>query len=424
MLDIKKIRQNPTEYIENFKLRGQSTEVLEKFLELDKNFRDIKKELDNLKHERNLLSEKINQAKKNNLPIEQLIAQSKEFAQKIQTKEEKIKEIEKQIEDIAYNLPNIVHHSVPIGKDEKENKEIKKVFEPKLYKKDVLPHYEIGKIFGLDFERGAKLAGSRFTVLFNYLAKLERALAWFMLDIAIKNGYKEVLPPYLVNTKTMIGTGQLPKFKEELYKIEDLDLWLIPTAEVPLINLHSNEILKINDLPICYTALTPCFRKEAGNYQKDIKGIIRQHQFNKVEIVRFTHPQKSFEELELLTSHAAEVLEKLKLPYRIVELCSGDLGFSSAKTYDIEVWIPSQERYREISSCSNCTDFQARRANIRFRNEKNELEYVHTLNGSALAIGRTVVAILENYQKEDGIIIPSALVPYMGIKEITKDLIN
>ncbi|MCX8163679.1 MAG: serine--tRNA ligase [Candidatus Micrarchaeota archaeon] len=419
MLDLKLFRENPEIFYNSLKARGLDSSVLDQLKKLDLEFRAKKKELDELKHQRNELSLKINQLKKEKKEdlVKKLILQTQNLVQQIKENQESLLKIEQQMQQSLAMLPNLVHSSVPIGKDSSQNKEIKRVFSPKLFSKDVIPHYELVNLIGIDFERGAKISGSRFTVLFDELARMEWALALFMLDLAKKNGYRQVLVPYIVNQKTMYGTGQLPKFKEELYKIEGTDYWLIPTAEVPLVNLHANEILEKEQLPICYTSLTPCFRKEAGNYQKDIKGLIRQHQFHKVELVRFCQPNSSFAELEIILKHAQEVLETLQLPFRVIELCSGDLGFSSAKTYDLEVWIPSQNTYREISSCSNCTDFQARRANIKYR-DGNTLAFVHTLNASALAIGRTMVAILENYQQEDGIKIPKALVPYMKTDEI------
>jgi len=420
MLDIKEIRKNPAVFIQSLQKRGADENQIKILLELDNQFRALKQELDQLKHDKNKLSLEISLAKKEKKDIAQILQKSKEIDQKIEQKEQDMAQIQKEIKKILHNLPNLVDESVPIGKDENSNKEVKKVFEPKLTSKDVLAHYEIAKYIGLDFERGVKLAGSRFTVIWSKLAKLERALANFMLDLAIKKGYIEVAVPYIVNTNTMFGTGQYPKFIDELYKIEGMDYWLIPTAEVPLTNLHANEVLDKKDLPLKYVSLTPCFRKEAGNYQKDIKGIIRQHQFNKVELVRFSTKEQSNNELEKLVQDAADVLEKLQLPYRVIELCSGDLGFAAAKTYDLEVWIPSQDRYREISSCSNCKDFQARRANIKYRDVLG-LEYVHTLNGSGLAVGRTLVAIIENYQLEDGIEIPKVLRPYVGIDKIEID---
>jgi len=420
MLDIKEIRKNPAVFIQSLQKRGADENQIKILLELDNQFRALKQELDQLKHDKNKLSLEISLAKKEKKDIAQILQKSKEIDQKIEQKEQDMTQIQKEIKKILHNLPNLVDESVPIGKDENSNKEVKKVFEPKLTSKDVLAHYEIAKYIGLDFERGVKLAGSRFTVIWSKLAKLERALANFMLDLAIKKGYIEVAVPYIVNTNTMFGTGQYPKFIDELYKIEGMDYWLIPTAEVPLTNLHANEVLDKKDLPLKYVSLTPCFRKEAGNYQKDIKGIIRQHQFNKVELVRFSTKEQSNNELEKLVQDAADVLEKLQLPYRVIELCSGDLGFAAAKTYDLEVWIPSQDRYREISSCSNCKDFQARRANIKYR-DVSGLEYVHTLNGSGLAVGRTLVAIIENYQLEDGIEIPKVLRPYVGIDKIEID---
>ncbi len=312
-------------------------------------------------------------------------------------------------------LPNIPHESVPEGHDETCNPVVRTCGKPQRDSKAVLSHVDIAQQSGIiDFERGVKLAHHRFAVLKGDIAKLERAIVNFMLAVHSSRGYLEIAPPYLVNTATMTGTGQLPKFKEELYKCSEDDLWLIPTAEVPVTNLYAGEILDEKNLPIKLTAYTPCFRREAGAYGKDIKGLIRQHQFNKVELVKFAHPNNSFQELEGLTKDAERILELLGLPYRVIELCAGDLGFASAKTYDIEVWIPSQDTYREISSCSNCTDFQARRANIRFRGPKG-MEHVHTLNGSGLAVGRTMIAILENFQEDKKtVLVPKVLQDFMG----------
>ena len=312
---------------------------------------------------------------------------------------------------ILLNVPNIPDKGVPAGSDESSNVEIRKCGEPQKGSKDALPNYEAAKSL-IDFERGAKLSGHRFVVLRGLASRLERALYCFMLDLQARNGYTELLPPFLVNAKTMTGTGQLPKFAEELYKCEGEDLYLIPTAEVPVTNLYAGEILDEAQLPMSFCAYTPCFRREAGSYQKDIKGILRQHQFDKVELVKITKPEDSPAALEKLTADAESVLQALNLPYRVVSLCAGDLGFSSAKTYDIEVWLPSQDRYREISSCSNCTDFKARRASIRFRRD-GKTEFVHTLNGSGIAVGRTMIAIMENYQDENGFSIPAPLRDYM-----------
>lgn len=413
MLNLKAIREDPKPFYEAMKKRNVSDEPIKDIIELDTKWRELKIKTDELKHQRNENSKKINEAKKAKEDVSQIICATQKISTQIKQFDEQQKELESQMNQILLTVPNVPHHTTPIGKDDSQNKLISKWGEPKFNSKDTSPHYEIGEKFGLDFERGVKLAGSRFAVLKSDLAKLERAISNYMINTAISHGYTEVLPPYLVNSQTMQGTGQLPKFSQDLYKLENTDYWLIPTAEVPLTNLHSNEVLEESQLPISYTALTPCFRSEAGNYQKDIKGLIRQHQFNKVELVKITTPQRSYDELELLTMHAQEVLKGLNLPYQIKELCTGDIGFGAAKTYDLEVWIPSQDTYREISSCSNFEDFQARRANIKFRRD-NKNEYVHTLNGSALATGRTMVAILENYQEDGKVLIPKALQDFMG----------
>jgi len=317
-------------------------------------------------------------------------------------------------------LPNLPHRSVPLGEDERQNVELRRWGEPRTFTFEPRPHWEIGEKLGiLDFERGARLAGSRFTVTKGWGARLERALINFMLDLHRERGYEEVIPPHLVRPEILEGTGQLPKFEEDLYRCERDDLYLIPTAEVPLTNLFRGEILREEDLPVYLTAYTPCYRREAGSHGKDIRGIIRQHQFNKVELVKIVHPDTSYEELEKLTADAEEVLRLLGLPYRTVELCTGDLGFSASKTYDIEVWFPSQRRYREVSSCSNCEDFQARRMNTRFRDSRGRNRFVHTLNGSGLAVGRTLAALLENYQREDGTVeVPEVLRDYLKAEVI------
>jgi len=318
-------------------------------------------------------------------------------------------------------LPNLPHESVPVGEGEEDNVEVRRWGEPKELGFKPRPHWELGEMLGiLDFERGSRLAGSRFTVIKGIGARLERALINFMLDTHARRGYREVIPPHLVRPDILEGTGQLPKFEEDLYMCERDGLYLIPTAEVPLTNLFKGEILSEEDLPIYLTAYTPCYRREAGSHGKDIRGIIRQHQFNKVELVKIVHPAKSYEELESLTADAEYILRLLELPYRVVELCTGDLGFSASKTYDIEVWFPSQNRYREVSSCSNCEDFQARRMNTRFRDAKGKKRFVHTLNGSGLAVGRTLAAILENYQRKDGSVdIPKVLRDYVKADRIT-----
>ncbi|RLA97197.1 MAG: serine--tRNA ligase, partial [Deltaproteobacteria bacterium] len=363
-------------------------------------------------------SEEISRRKRQGEDAQELIAEMRALSQELKEMEAQLREKEEELRKLLLTVPNIPHSSVPVGEDSEENVEVRKWGEPPSFPFTPRPHWEVGEELGiLDFQRGAKLAGARFVLYRGLGALLERALINFMLDLHIKeHGYKEVLPPFIVNRNSMIGTGQLPKFEEDLFKIEGMEYYLIPTAEVPVTNIHRDEILEEEDLPLRYVSYTPCFRKEAGSYGKDTRGIVRQHQFNKVELVKFAHPETSYEELETLLQDAEEVLRRLGIHYRVVTLCTGDLGFAASKTYDIEVWLPSQEEYKEISSCSNFEDFQARRANIRFRRRgKKGTEFVHTLNGSGLAVGRTVVAILENYQQEDGsVLIPEALRPYMG----------
>ena len=340
---------------------------------------------------------------------------------RIKELEEEQREAERKAREFLLAVPNVPHASVPVGKDETENVEIRRWGEPRQFDFAPLNHWDLGEMHGImDFERASKIAGARFSLMKGAGARLERALMNFMLDLNTSKGYTEVFPPILVNRDSMTGTGQIPKFEGEYFRIADPELYLIPTAEVPVTNIHRQEILEEERLPIRYTAYTPCFRREAGSYGKDTRGLIRQHQFNKVELVKFVRPEDSYDELEKLTGDAEDILRRLGLPYRVIALCTGDLGFSSAKTYDLEVWLPGQGRYREISSCSNFEDFQARRADIRIRRTgKKGTELAHTLNGSALAIGRTVVAILENYQQKDGgIVIPDALRPYMGIEKI------
>ena len=394
--------------------------LLDKILALDKEWRQHKKEEEDLRAERNKLSMEINNEKKAGRQAVDQIKRSGEIASRIKEIGEKTKHFEQVSREMLMFIPNIPHSSVPLGLNESANVEVRKVGKPKKKSADVLDHHTLGEQSGMiDFDRGVKLAMHRFSVLKGPVAKLERALINFMLNVQTSQGYTEILPPFMVNTKTITGTGQLPKFEFDQYKIQDEDLWLVPTAEVPLTNLFADEVLDEAKLPIKLTAYTPCFRREAGAYGKDIKGLIRQHQFDKVELVKFSHPDRSFDELESLTKDAERILQLLDLPYRVIELCTGDIGFSSAKTYDVEVWIPSQDTYREISSCSNCTDFQARRANIKFRDSKGALEYVHTLNGSGLAVGRTLIAILENYQEDKKtVVVPKPLREFMGMETI------
>ena len=425
MLDIKLIREKADWVKERLSTRGGDYPV-EKVLELDKRRRAILKEVEELRHERKEKSSQIGRLFKEGKKEEgkRLSAEVKRLGEKLKELEAELREVEEALTKELLFLPNIPHESVPVGEDEKDNVVVKRWGELPEFGFKPRPHWEIGAELGiLDFERAAKITGSRFVVYKEEGALLERALINFMLDLHIKkHGYKEVLPPFIVNERALLGTAQLPKFREDLFKLEDWDYYLIPTAEVPLTNLHQNEILPEDALPIYYTAYTPCFRAEAGAHGRDTRGIVRQHQFNKVEMVKIVVPEKSYDELETLLLDAEEVLQLLGLPYRVVLLCTGDLGFAASKTYDIEVWAPGQNRFVEISSCSNCEDFQARRANIRYRpKEGGKPRFVHTLNGSGLAVGRTVMAILENYQQEDGsVVIPEVLRPYMGGLEVIK----
>ena len=419
MLDIKLIREKPEFVKERLSLRDESLPaMIDEVLALDKERRAIIKEIEDLKAERNKLSKQIGilfkEGKKEEAEkIKEIVSAKKE---KIEKLEKELKDTEKRFKDTMLKIPNIPAPDVPVGKDETENVEIRKWGKPRKFDFEPFPHWEIGEKLGiLDFTRGAKLSGSRFTVMYKEAARLERALINFMLDLHTKqHGYTEVWTPVLVKPEILIGTGQLPKFEEDLYKVCDEDLYLIPTAEVTLTNLHADEILQEEELPKYYTAYTPCFRREAGTHGRDVRGILRQHQFDKVELVKIVKPEESYKELEKLVKEAEKVLQLLELPYRVVELCTGDLGFSAAKTYDIEVWIPSQNCYREISSCSNTEDFQARRAKIRYKDKTGKNRLVHTLNGSGLAVGRTLIAIMENYQKPDGTFeIPEVLKKYM-----------
>ncbi len=423
MLEIKFIRQNVELVQESLRKRGLEYD-LRPFLDCDSRRRAILLEVEELKHERNTVSGRIAQMNKERKDSSKLIAQMRAVSQRIKALDDELSKHEETMHAILMDLPNIPHPSVPTGKDEEDNVVIKKVGEPPSFDFEPLAHWEIGEKLGiLDFERAAKIAGARFALYVGLGARLERALINFMLDVHTReHGYLEVLPPFMTNRTSTTVTGQLPKFKEDLFKLEGWDYYLVPTAEVPVTNIHQDEILDEHDLPRLYTAYTPCFRSEAGSYGKDTRGLIRQHQFNKVELVKFTTPETSYEELEKLLNDAEIILKRLEIPYQVVVLCMGDLGFSAAKTYDIEVWMPGQQKYREISSCSNFEDFQARRGKIRFRRKgKKGTELVHTLNGSGLAAGRTVVAILENFQQEDGsVIIPEALRPYMdGVEKIS-----
>jgi len=416
MLDIKFVRENMS-VLENALKKRNSDLSLSGFLESEAKRRDLIKEVEVLRSKRNAVSEEIGKLKKEKKDASSLIAEMKDVADNIKTLDDQLKEIEEEITAQLLIVPNIPHDSVPVGKDESENIEVRIWGTPRSFDFNPLNHWDIAESLDIiDFDRASKIAGARFSLMKGAGARLERSLMNFMLDLNTSKGYREVLPPILVNRDSMTGTGQLPKFEMDLFKTVEPDYYLIPTAEVPVTNIHRDEILNETDLPVYYTSYTPCFRREAGSYGKDTRGLIRQHQFNKVELVKFTKPEDSYNELENLTADAEDVLQKLELPYRVVSLCTGDIGFSSAKTYDLEVWLPGQQKYREISSCSNFEDFQARRAKIRFKREGQKgTEFVHTLNGSGLAIGRTVVAILENYQQKDGsVVIPDALRPYMG----------
>ena len=417
MLDVKVLRENLDQVRARMATRG--TEInWDEFVSLDRERRETLANIERLKERKNRLSGEIGRIKKSEGDASTLMREVEEVSDAIRNGEGPLAEIEARFEQFMLTLPNLPNPSVTIGKTSDDNKEIGRWGEPPTFDFPAKNHWEIGEELGiLDFARAAKIAGARFTLYKGAGARLERALINFMLDLHTgEHGYKEMIPPTLANRAALTGTGNLPKFEEDLFRIESPEYFLIPTAEVPLTNVHRDETLDREDLPVKYTAFTLCFRREAGSYGKDVRGLIRQHQFNKVEMVKFTEPETSYDELESMVQNAEEVLKRLKLPYRVVELCTGDMGFASAKTYDLEVWLPGQNAYREISSCSNCEDFQARRANIRYRRDKKAKPiFVHTLNGSGLAVGRTLVAILENYQQKDGsVAIPEALRPYMG----------
>ena len=427
MLDLNFVRENLPLVEEKLRQRGMDpAAILKDFREVDTQRRQAITEAETSKAQRNKASEEIAKLKKSGQDATAAMAQTKDLREKIQALEKTATDLDARLRDILAGIPNLPHASVPVGHSAEDNVEVRQWGAPPKFDFIPKPHWDLGAELGiLDLERAVKLTGARFAVYWDLGAKLERALMSFMLDLHTReHGYTEVLPPYLVNSDSMYGTGQLPKFASDLFRVPhgEKDLWLIPTAEVPVTNLYRDEVLDQAQLPISLTAYTPCFRSEAGSYGKDVRGIIRQHQFQKVELVKFAHPEHSYEEHEKLTHNAEEVLQKLGLHYRVVTLCTGDMGPSSAKTYDIEVWLPGQQLFREISSCSNFESYQARRANIRYRPEgKNKTEFVHTLNGSGLAIGRTWVAIVENYQQADGsVIIPEALRPYIGAERITK----
>lgn len=422
MLSMKRLRDDLDTVKKGLALRNSDLSF-EEWVQSDQHQRQLKQTIEALQSKRNQVSKEIPQLKKAKQPVEDILKEMKAVSQQITDYEGELKKLETWNADFLLRIPNLPHHSVPAGKTEADNLEVRRWGRLPDFSFRVKSHSEIGESLGiLDFERGAKISGTRFVLYKGLGARLERALMNFMLNLHTgEHGYTEMLPPAIVNRRSMIGTGQLPKFEEDLFRLRDNDYYLIPTGEVPLTNIHADEILSESMLPLSYTAHTPCFRREAGSYGQDTKGLIRQHQFNKVELVKFCKPEDSYEHLETLLIQAETVLQKLELSYRVVSLCTGDLGFTAAKTYDIEVWVPSQGKYREISSCSNFEDFQARRAKIRYRTEAGKIEYLHTINGSGLAIGRTVVAILENHQQEDGsVVIPKVLLPYMGgVERIT-----
>ena len=421
MLELKFMRENVEMLKEVLKNRNNSIDM-DAFVALDSKRREVLSEVENLKRERNNVSSEIASLKKEKKDANHLIEKMGGVSAKIKELDAELAEIDAELTHIQMTIPNVYHSSTPIGPDEDHNVEIRKWGEPKKFDFEPKPHWEIGENLGiLEFERGAKLSGSRFVLYRGAAARLERALINFMLDThTLEHGYTENLTPFMVKAEVCEGTGQLPKFEEDMYKTTD-DMYLISTSEITMTNIHRKEILEQAELPKYYTAYSPCFRREAGSYGKDVKGLIRVHQFNKVEMVKITDAETSYDELEKMVQNAETILQKLELPYRVIQLCSGDMGFSAAKTYDLEVWLPSQNKYREISSCSNCEDFQARRMGLKYRAADNSSKFCHTLNGSGLAVGRTLVAIMENYQQADGsFLIPKALVPYMGGVDVIK----
>jgi len=422
MLDVKVLRHDLEEVRRRLAHRNEDISALDQFAEVDEKRRQLIQEGDALKNKRNQVSEQVAVLKRNKENADHLIAEMKEVNERIKFLDEELRQLDEQLEQILLSLPNLPHESTPIGTTEDDNVVARTWGEVRSFEFEPKPHWEVAQDLGiLDFETAGKVTGSRFVFYKGLGARLERALMNFMLDLHVdQHGYEEVIPPYMVNRTSMTGTGQLPKFEEDAFKIDGPDYFLIPTAEVPVTNMHRDEILDAAVLPRYYAAYSACFRSEAGSAGRDTRGLIRQHQFNKVELVKFTKPEDSYEELEKLVQNAEKVLQLLGLPYRVVSMCTGDLGFTAAKKYDLEVWIPSYDTYREISSCSNFEDFQARRANIRFRRDaKSKPEFVHTLNGSGLAIGRTVAAIIENYQQADGtIVVPEVLRPYLGGLEV------
>jgi seryl-tRNA synthetase len=425
MLDVKRLRNNLEEVKQRLATRGDDQSALDRWAALDQRRRELIQQSDELKNRRNVVSKEIAEKKKRKEDAEDLILEMRRVGEEIKALDDELRKVDEEVEQLLLTLPNLPHESVPVGASEEENVVVRTWGEVEEKRFPVKPHWEIAEELGiLDFERAAKVTGSRFVFYKGLGARLERALINFMLDLHTgEHGYTEMIPPFIVNRNSMTGTGQLPKFEEDAFKLADTDYFLIPTSEVPVTNYHAGEILAADELPKYYTAYSGCFRSEAGSAGRDTRGLIRLHQFNKVEMVKITRPEDSYDELEKMTANAERVLQLLGLPYRVVLLCTGDMGFSAAKTYDLEVWLPSYGTYREISSCSNCEDFQARRAGIRFRRDsKAKPEFAHTLNGSGLAVGRTVAAILENFQQEDGSVrIPEVLVPYMGgVTEIRK----
>lgn len=424
MLDIKILRNELGRVEKALQNRGKSLDLINGFTDLDVSRRELLQESEALKNRRNVVSDEVARLKKNKENADDLIVEMRQVSDRIKELDEQVRELEIQIDELVMSIPNIPNDTVPVGASEEDNVEIRRWSEPREFSFTPKAHWELAQNLDiLDFEAAAKVTGSRFTFYKGLGARLERALINFMMDLhSSEHGYEEMLPPYIVNRDCLYGTGQLPKFEEDLFKLRDTEYYLIPTAEVPVTNYHREEIMNVEQLPKYYVAYSSCFRSEAGSAGRDTRGLIRQHQFNKVEMIKLVHPDTSYEELEKMTNDAEHVLQLLGLPYRVLALCTGDMGFTSAKTYDIEVWLPESGMYREISSCSNTEDFQARRANIRFRpDSKAKPEFVHTLNGSGLAVGRTVAAILENYQQEDGsIVIPEVLRPYMrGVEVIT-----
>lgn len=424
MLDLKYIVNNFDSVKRGMEKRGANIDFSE-LLDNEEKRKTLLLEIEELRHQRNVVTDDIAQMKKSNLDAQPSIERMRIVSDQIKSLDKEFALIEEAVHDFLITLPNLPHEDVPQGKDETQNRLERTIGTPRKFDFPIKDHGDIGEELGiLDLTRAAKLTGSRFPLYFGAGARLERALINFMLDVHTReHGYKETLPPFIVNKTTMTGTGQLPKFEQDLFKLEGWDYYLIPTSEVPITNIYAREILDGDKLPLKFTAYTPCFRSEAGSYGRDTKGLIRQHQFNKVEMVKLTTPESSFDELESLVANAETILARLELPYQVLTLCTGDLGFSATKTYDIEVWMPGQDKYREISSCSNCLDFQARRANIRFkRPDQKKTEFCHTLNGSGLAVGRTFAAILENYQQADGsVTIPDVLVPYMGGQKVIEN---